>query len=164
MKLLSITLFSIALGFIPYINRELQVTHAKYKMQNVFSCMVGPKDAKPAAGNQNTELQESIERGSEIYADFCVTCHMPSGEGVSGTFPPLAKSDYLMNNRQASIKGIKYGQSGEITVNGKTYNSAMAAMGLSDDEVADVMNYITNSWGNKNDKMITEAEVSKIKK
>ena len=40
----------------------------------------------------------------------------------------------------------------------------MVAMGLSDDEVADVMNYITNSWGNKNDKIITEEEVSKIKK
>ena len=46
----------------------------------------------------------------------------------------------------------------------KTYNGNMAALGLSDDEVADVMNYITNSWGNKNDKMITEEEVSEIKK
>ena len=69
-----------------------------------------------------------------------------------------------MKNREASIKGIKYGQEGEIIVNGKKYNSNMAALGLSDDEVADVMNYITNSWGNKNDKMVTEDEVSKIKK
>ena len=114
--------------------------------------------------NQDPKLQESIKRGSEIYADFCVTCHMPSGEGVARTFPPLAKSDYLMTNRIASIKGIKYGQNGEITVNGKKYNGSMAAMGLSDDEVADVMNYITNSWGNKNKKMITEEEVSAIKK
>tara|TARA_R110002049_G_scaffold307773_2_gene509415 strand:+ start:3695 stop:4096 length:402 start_codon:yes stop_codon:yes gene_type:complete len=114
--------------------------------------------------NQDTALQESIKRGSEIYTDFCMNCHMPSGEGVAGTFPPLAKSDYLMKNREASIKGIKYGQSGEMTVNEKTYNGTMAAMGLNDDEVADVMNYITNSWGNKNDKIITEEEVSKIKK
>ena len=40
----------------------------------------------------------------------------------------------------------------------------MAALGLSDDEVADVMNYITNSWGNKNDKIVTIEEVSKVKK
>ncbi|MCF7567761.1 cytochrome c [Sabulilitoribacter arenilitoris] len=109
-------------------------------------------------------LKESIERGSEIYADFCVTCHLPDGKGVEGTFPPLANSDYLKNNREASIRGVKYGQDGEITVNGKTYNSYMASLGLDDKEIADVMNYITNSWGNKNDKIITEEEVSKIKK
>lgn len=109
-------------------------------------------------------LEDSKKRGKEIYTDFCVTCHMPNGEGMTKVFPPLAKSDYLMNNREASIRGIKYGQAGEITVNGVTYNSAMSAMGLSDDEVADVMNYITNSWGNKNDKIVTEEEVAKIKK
>ncbi|TYA84354.1 c-type cytochrome [Seonamhaeicola marinus] len=109
-------------------------------------------------------LEESKKRGEEIYLDFCVTCHMPNGEGTPNVFPPLAKSDYLFKNREASIRGIKFGQSGELTVNGITYNSAMAAMGLSDDEVADVMNYITNSWGNKNDKLITEEEVAKIKK
>ena len=87
-------------------------------------------------------LQESIERGSEIYTDFCMSCHLPNGKGVENVYPPLAKSDYLM----------------------KTYNSNMAALGLSDDEVADVMNYITNSWGNKNNKIVTEAEVSSIKK
>lgn len=109
-------------------------------------------------------LQESIQRGSYIYTDFCINCHMPNGEGVEEVYPPLAKSDYLMNNREESIKGLKYGQEGEIIVNGKTYNGFMAPLGLSDDEVADVMNYITNSWGNKNDKMITKEEVSNIKK
>ncbi|WP_083692431.1 cytochrome c [Seonamhaeicola sp. S2-3] len=113
---------------------------------------------------QETLLQESIERGSEIYNDFCINCHMPNGEGVKNTFPPLAKSDYLIKNREASIRGIKYGQEGEIIVNGITYNNTMAPMGLSDDEIADVMNYITNNWGNKNSKIVTEEEVSKIKK
>jgi mono/diheme cytochrome c family protein len=114
--------------------------------------------------SQNDALKQSIERGGEIYTDFCMTCHLPNGEGVENVYPPLAKSDYLFKNREASIRGIKYGQRGEIVVNGKTYNSVMVAMGLNDDEVADVMNYITNSWGNKNDKIITEEEVSKIKK
>lgn len=114
--------------------------------------------------HQTDPLKDSIERGSEIYADFCVTCHLPDGKGVEGTFPPLANSDYLKNNREASIRGIKYGQEGEIIVNGKTYNGYMASLGLDDKEIADVMNYITNSWGNKNDKIVTEEEVSKIKK
>ncbi len=109
-------------------------------------------------------LEESKKRGKEIYTDFCVTCHLPNGKGVEKTFPPLANSDYLMKNREASIRGIKYGQKGEIVVNGNTYNSTMAPMGLSDDEVADVMNYISNSWGNKNEKEVTEEEVAKVKK
>lgn len=113
---------------------------------------------------QDNELKKSIERGSEVYADFCVTCHLPKGEGVANTFPPLAKSDYLLKNREASIRGIKYGQSGEILVNGVTYKGVMPAMGLSDEEVADVMNYILNSWGNTSKKIVTIEEVSLISK
>ena len=54
-------------------------------------------------------------------------------------------------------------ENGEIEVNGKVYNGVMAPMGLSDQEVADVMNYVMNNWGNKQEKMVTEAEVAEIK-
>ncbi len=113
---------------------------------------------------QDADLKESIQRGSEIYSDFCITCHLDKGEGVANTFPPLAKSDYLMKNREASIRGIKYGQQGEITVNGVTYNSAMPLPGLEDQEIADVMNYILNSWGNSSDKIVTLKEVETLQK
>ncbi|MEX0287497.1 MAG: cytochrome c [Flavobacteriaceae bacterium] len=113
---------------------------------------------------QDKALEESIQRGGEIYADFCVTCHLEAGEGVEGTFPPLAKSDYLLNNRKESIKGVKYGQRGPITVNGKLYDNTMMPLGLEDEEVADVMNYILNSWGNSSDKMVTPEEVKNILK
>lgn len=114
--------------------------------------------------SQNAELTESMARGSEIYADFCVTCHLGAGEGVENTFPPLAKSDYLMNNREESIRGVKYGQKGEITVNGVTYNNIMMPMGLTDDEIADVMNYVMNSWGNESKNPVTIEEVAAIQK
>lgn len=135
-------------------------------MKNLFLLIIAIFIVTTVASQnkQETLLQESIERGSEIYNDFCINCHMPDGEGVKNTFPPLAKSDYLIKNREASIRGIKYGQEGEIIVNGITYNNTMAPMGLSDDEIADVMNYISNNWGNKNPKMVTEEEVSRIKK
>ena len=119
-----------------------------------FSCNDTPK--------QTPELKESIARGALVYEDFCMNCHMPKGEGVPSAFPPLADSDYLLGKRIESIKAVKYGMSGEITVNGKVFNSSMAALGLSDDEVADVMNYILNSWGNDDGKMVTTSEVSKI--
>lgn len=118
----------------------------------------------PTKNTQTNPLKESIYRGSEIYSDFCISCHMATGEGLDGVFPPLAKSDYLIKNREASLKSIKFGLQGEIIVNGKTYNSVMTPLGLGDDEVADVMNYISNSWGNKNDKIVTEEEVAKLKK
>lgn len=118
-------------------------------------------DYKPI---QDKALLESIKRGNDVYADFCKTCHLPSGEGIKGTYPPLANSDYLKKYREESIRGLKYGFKGEMTVNGKVYNGYMAPLGLGDDEIADVMNYINYSWGNKNGKIVTEEEVAKIKK
>ncbi|MEA1785052.1 cytochrome c [Arenibacter sp. GZD96] len=111
---------------------------------------------------QDNALKESMKRGSEIYADFCINCHLAQGEGVPNVFPPLANSDYLQNNRFESIAGVKYGQRGEIVVNGVTYNNIMMPMGLDDTEVADVMNFILNSWGNSSEGLVTPEEVAKI--
>ncbi|MBA6152646.1 c-type cytochrome [Gelidibacter maritimus] len=120
----------------------------------IFSCNNAPA--------QTPELKASMVRGAAVYEDFCMSCHLPDGKGVPEVYPPLADSDYLMKKRLESIKAVKYGLSGEITVNGVKYNSVMAALGLYDDEVADVMNYILNSWGNEDGKMVTVDEVSKI--
>jgi hypothetical protein len=76
-------------------------------------------------------------------------------------FPPLAQSDYLRDNQKASIKGIKNGMSGEIVVNGITYNSVMSPLGLTDKEVADVLNYINNSWGNNYGNFVTSGRCDK---
>ena len=73
-------------------------------------------------------------------------------------------SDFLMNYRTQSIRIVKYGRQGEIVVNGKTYNNLMEPLGLEDDEIADVMNYIMNSWENTQDKMVTPEEVTAVEK
>jgi len=112
---------------------------------------------------QNDPLTESIERGGAIYEGYCMACHLGTGEGVAGVYPPLAKSDYLLEKTEKAIQAVKYGQQGEITVNGETYNSYMPAPGLDDQEVADVMNYILNSWGNEYDGMITVEQVAAVK-
>ena len=87
---------------------------------------------------------ESIAAGQEIYQDFCVQCHLSNGEGVSGVFPPLKASDYLFEDINRSIKGIRYGLKGEITVNDENYDGVMVSQGLDNEEIADVMNYILN--------------------
>lgn len=112
---------------------------------------------------QQKPLEQSIADGKEIYADFCLQCHMAKGEGVKGAFPPLANSDYLKNIDQ-SIHAIKYGLKGPIKVNGESYNDNMITQGLDEEEIADVMNYILNSWGNSSTVIITEEKVASIKK
>lgn len=113
---------------------------------------------------EDVVFTESITRGKEIYLDMCASCHLPNGEGKLKVYPPLAKADFLMEKREESIRAIKYGIRGEIVVNGITYNRRMARQGLDAIEIADVMNYITNAWGNTNNKMITVEEVDKVSK
>jgi mono/diheme cytochrome c family protein len=108
------------------------------------------------------ELKTSIDRGKSVYNNMCITCHMANGKGAQNVFPPLAASDYLKNNQAKSIIGIKKGMSGKIVVNNSTYNSVMAPLGLTDEEVADVMNYINNSWGNNYGKLITTEDVINV--
>ena len=98
---------------------------------------------------QNSELEESIKRGKKVYLKKCASCHLPNGQGVRGAFPPLAKSDYLMADKKRSIRQIIYGLKKKIIVNGQAYQLEMPAQKLNDQEVADVLNYIRNSWGNK---------------
>ena len=114
---------------------------------------------------QNDSLTVSIKNGKSLYEDFCLRCHMPDGQGQIGIIPPLAKSDFLFKHMEESIKAIKFGGiDGEITVNGVKYNSKMEKMGLYDDEIADIMNYTLNSWGNKYEKRIKEEYVKSLKK
>ena len=113
---------------------------------------------------QNKTKKESIKAGSEIYQDFCVQCHLSTGIGVFGVFPPLKASDYLLENTNLGIAGIKYGLKGKIIVNNEEYDGLMIRQGLDNEEVADVMNYILNEWGNETTDFITPNQVSKIPK
>ena len=113
---------------------------------------------------QDSKLSESISRGSEIYSEFCMQCHLPDGKGTPNVFPPLAGSDWLTNKRKESIHSIKFGLNGLIKVNGKTYDGTMTSLGLENEEIADVMNYIMNSWGNTQKEIVTPEEVFSVNK
>jgi mono/diheme cytochrome c family protein len=112
---------------------------------------------------QEDTLPESMKRGETVYSANCASCHQPAGEGLESVFPPLAKTAYLKNQKRA-IGIVLNGQEGEITVNGKQYSTPMAALNqLTDKEVADVLNFVSNSWGNKNP-MIKAAQVKTVRK
>jgi nitrite reductase (NO-forming) len=110
-------------------------------------------------------LGESIKRGKEVYTLFCQNCHMEDGKGTPDINPPLAKADYLKKPAKTLISVILDGQSGEVVVNGKKYNTIMPAQPyLTDVQIADVLNYARNSWGNKITGTITPAMVKSLRK
>ena len=109
------------------------------------------------------DLKSSVSRGKELFVTYCITCHLEQGEGIEGVYPPLAKSDYLMADKNRSIQQVLKGITGEIKVKGKTYNMEMIGLDLTDDQVSDVLNYVRNSFGNKGE-AVTPENVKAIRK
>ncbi len=129
----------------------------------------GSETATPA--NVDTPAQVKTEvpvlavdpmvHGKEVYDRTCKACHQDNGAGIEKTFPPLAKSDFLVNKEQV-IDQVINGKTGEMVVNGVTYNNAMPAQALNDEEIADVLTYVYNSFENT-PTTITVAEVKAVR-
>lgn len=105
---------------------------------------------------------ERIKLGKQVYSQTCFACHQAEGQGIAGAFPPLANADYLNEDVDRAIDIVLHGLTGEITVNGEKYNSIMTAQTLTDEEVANVLTYVYNSWGN-NKTVVTPEMVAKVK-
>lgn len=101
--------------------------------------------------------------GSEIFTR-CAACHQSTGLGVPGAYPPLAGSEWLLNNPEVPIRIVLHGLQGPITVKGASFNNAMTPFGdqLSDAEIAAVISYERSSWGNKA-APITAAQVKAVR-
>ncbi|MFK7001651.1 copper-containing nitrite reductase [Flavobacterium oreochromis] len=107
-------------------------------------------------------LSERIADGKSVYGKTCFACHQANGEGLPNAFPPLAKSDFLNADINRAIEIILKGKTGEITVNGKKFNSVMTAQTLTDEEVANVLTYVYSQWGNSK-KEVTPAMVTAVR-
>jgi nitrite reductase (NO-forming) len=113
------------------------------------------------AGNLTKDQQ--IKAGEVLFKGTCSVCHQESGQGIPDVFPPLAKSDYLAKDPKRSIGVVINGLSGPVTVNGKSFNSVMPPMSqLNDDEVANILTYVLNSWGNQ-DGVVTADQVKAVR-
>ena len=103
------------------------------------------------------DLSDSIQRGQDVYMTNCMSCHMINGEGVAGVYPPLAGEDSLLADVSLNIDIILKGQKGEVMVNGQQYNTDMPSQEyLTDEQIADVLNYVRNTWGNKAEMIVPE--------
>jgi nitrite reductase (NO-forming) len=117
--------------------------------------------AASAAGTLTTAQQS--QAGEVLFKGTCSVCHQDTGLGMANVFPPLAKSDYLLKDKRRAIDVVVNGLSGPVTVNGATYNSVMPPMSqLNDDEIANILTYVLNSWGNDGG-AVTSAEVKAVR-
>lgn len=118
---------------------------------------------KPKTTNQGGADKASIERGKTIYSTYCLACHQADGSGVPGLNPPLVKTKWVLGEKKQLITVILKGMDEAIEVNGEEYNNVMASHAfLKDQEVADVLNYVRNSFGNKAS-AITVADVKAVR-
>lgn len=101
-------------------------------------------------------LEERRQIGERVFNANCLACHQADGKGIPGAFPPLAKSDYLMADKARAISTVLHGLEGSIVVNGQSFNSIMPKLLLTDDDVANVLTYVRNSWGNQGDNVTLE--------
>jgi nitrite reductase (NO-forming) len=120
--------------------------------------------AAKAAEAGNLTIPDQVAAGMTLFNGTCSACHQSSGEGLEGVFPPLAKSDYLAKLKPEDLIAIPLnGHTGKLTVNGKDYDSVMPPMSqLNDDEIANILTFVLNSWGNAGGK-ITKEQVAKVR-
>jgi mono/diheme cytochrome c family protein/glucose/arabinose dehydrogenase len=119
----------------------------------------------PAAGNLSTELPAPqaaylkkvvstgpavVSPGQAIYEALCLNCHQATGQGLTGVYPPLAKSEWVAGDPQTLIKLTIHGLAGPTKVLGKDYGLVpMPPMGLDDQQLADVLTYVRSAFGNQ---------------
>lgn len=128
----------------------------------------GPNLAAVTTATENAAagtltLADQVKAGEALFAGTCSVCHQANGAGLPGVFPPIARSDYLNADVKRAIGVVLNGLNGKVTVNGTEYNSVMPPMTqLNDDEVANILSYVINSWGNAGGQVST-ADVKAVR-
>ena len=116
-----------------------------------------------AAGQQAAVSAARLDAGRKVFEAACMACHQATGQGLPGAFPPLASSDFLKADKDRAIYTVIHGRQGPIVVNGLKFDSVMPPMSqLSDQEIADALTYVMNSWGNSFGSVVP-AEVSVVR-
>jgi len=101
-----------------------------------------------------------MDRGLVVYKTHCFACHQMTGSGIKGIYPPLAENKTVIGEKTHLIRILLYGMSGPIEVNGEKYNQVMVPHNfLSDEQIADVLTFVRNSFGNE----AAEVEAGEVK-
>jgi mono/diheme cytochrome c family protein len=119
---------------------------------------------KPAtSAASNAALQASVTRGKTVYDTYCLPCHQADGSGVPTMNPPLVKTSWVLGNKTILIEQVLKGSTGKVVIDGEKFHGAMPAQTqLTDEQIADVLTFVRNSFGNKAS-IVTPAEVKAIR-
>lgn len=118
---------------------------------------------KPATAPIKAGMAASIARGKEVYLQTCLACHQADGLGVQNMNPPLVKTKWVLGDKTILVQVVLKGLSQEIEIDGDSYHNVMPARTeLQDQQIADVLTYVRNSFGNKAS-AVTAAEVKAIR-
>jgi nitrite reductase (NO-forming) len=146
-----------------YIGKAAEAgSEAEKKVAALQAQMAEEIKSNPKIAGLTKDIQ--VQKGNAVFMQTCFVCHQPEGQGVAGQIPPLAKSDFLATrSKEDYIRGVLMGRTGQIVVNGKTYNGTMVPLNyLSDEQIANVLTYVRNSWGNSGE-AVTPQEVTRIR-
>ncbi len=118
------------------------------------------KTTTPAkASAPSTAIQASMARGKVVYDTYCLPCHQADGSGVPTMNPPLIKTSWVLGSKPALIEQVLKGSANKVVIDGEKFNGAMPAQAhLTDEQIADVLSFVRNSFGNKASIVTTTAE------
>ena len=103
-------------------------------------------NSKPSP-EHSPKFEQYFVQGEQLYIRYCSNCHQKNGKGLGLIYPPLDTSDYMQNHLEEVLCLMRNGKSGELLVNGKSFNQPMPGVQtLSDLEIAEIATYIYNSW------------------
>lgn len=128
-----------------------------------------PVTKKPASSTSKTtgspvnSLKSSITRGNTVYTQYCLTCHQVDGSGVPNLNPPLIQTKWTLGPKTILIEQVLKGSSGKVEIDGETFHNTMPPLAkLTDQQIADVLTYVRNNFGNKAS-IVTPAEVKAVR-
>jgi nitrite reductase (NO-forming) len=154
-----------ALGMLSVAGAEDHLVYSGKEVDEVYLADRTPKAVEilESVDPSDNSLAARVTRGEAVFRGTCSTCHQLDGNGIPGVFPPLAGSDYLMADKKRSIRVVLAGLSGPVEVNGKKYESVMPPLtNLTDHEIADVLTFVRNHFGNKGE-AVGDTEVAALR-
>jgi mono/diheme cytochrome c family protein len=128
----------------------------------VLAILLLSAERMPVAPAQ-TPMQASITRGKQVYLQVCLACHQVDAGGVQGMTPTLVRTTYVLGPKTPLIKIVLNGMTGAVTINGDDFHNVMAPHSdLTDQQIADVLTYVRNNFGNKAS-AVTVAQVKAVR-
>lgn len=122
-----------------------------------------PLTKKPVTTSINSVLKSSVARGQIVYSKFCLSCHQADGSGVPNMNPPLIKTKWTLGSKAVMIQQVLKGSNGKVEIDGDTFRNTMPPLPtLTDQQIADVLTYVRNNFGNKAS-VVTVAEVKAVR-